>query len=244
MLNMVDSKLMTIREVAEYLGVSLMTLRRWDKSGKLPAIRKPGGHRYYERGQVEAFNEDLFSLARVWVSSEVPPDISSKYYCQTQDSFRARHEKMALFMKGRTSVDILSLVTAIAGEIGNNSFDHNLGNWPDVLGIFFGYDLNRRVVILADRGVGIRETLSRVRADLKDDLGALNVAMTERISGRSPEQRGNGLKFVTKVANENPIGITLQSGVAVATIKKEKRAQLKIGLADRNIRGVLAKIEY
>jgi hypothetical protein len=142
------------------------------------------------------------------------------------------------------STGIASLVTAVAGEIGNNSFDHNLGNWPDIPGLFFGYDLSKRVVVLADRGVGIRSTLSRVRPDLKDDAAALTVAMTEFVSGRTPEQRGNGLKFVRTVAIENPIGIALQSGVAIATIEKEDPKRLRVNLADRNIRGVLARIEY
>lgn len=130
-----------------------------------------------------------------------------------------------------------------AGEIGNNSFDHNLGNWPDVPGIFFAYDLNKRVIILADRGVGIKSTLLRVRPDLKDDVEALTVAMTEIVSGRSPEQRGNGLKFVRNVASDNPIGISLQSGTALVTIEKEN-SKLNITLADRFVRGVLAKVEY
>jgi hypothetical protein len=78
---------------------------------------------------------------------------------------------------------------------------------------------------------------------IKDDIDALGVAMNEQVSGRSPEQRGNGLKFVKDVAIENHIGVTLQSGTAVATIIKEG-SELKITLADRYIRGVLAKIEY
>lgn len=43
-------KLLNIRQVAEMLGVNIMTLRRWDKSGRLPAIRigKRGDRRYKE----------------------------------------------------------------------------------------------------------------------------------------------------------------------------------------------------
>lgn len=32
---------MTVKEAAEYLGVSPMTLRRWDRAGKLKARRHP-----------------------------------------------------------------------------------------------------------------------------------------------------------------------------------------------------------
>jgi len=43
-------KLLRIRVVAEMLGVSMMTLRRWDESGRLPAIHigKRGDRRYKE----------------------------------------------------------------------------------------------------------------------------------------------------------------------------------------------------
>ena len=37
----------TITEAAHILGVSTVTLRRWEKSGKLPALRTLGGHRRY-----------------------------------------------------------------------------------------------------------------------------------------------------------------------------------------------------
>lgn len=239
-----NNNLIPIGKAAGYLGVALDTLRRWDTSGKLPALKSPGGHRYYSQEELERFREELFSLARIWAGSEVAPKISESYYSETQDRFRARLERMAAAIdRDPAMFGPASLVTAVAGEIGNNSYDHNLGNWPDILGVFFAYDVNKRIVVLADRGVGIRSTLLRVRADLKNDVDALEVAMTERISGRSPEQRGNGLKFVVNVATENRIGISLQSGTAVATIGKEG-AKLKIALADRNIRGVLAKIEY
>ena len=96
---------------------------------------------------------------------------------------------------------------------------------------------------MADRGLGIRATLLRVRPDLKDDINALMVAFTERVSGRAPEQRGNGLKFVHNVAIKYPLGVFLQSGTAIAEIAKEG-GRFKVMLAERNMRGTLAKIIY
>lgn len=47
---------MSIREAAEYLGVSSQTLRRWDASGKLRPVRHPAsGYRYYRRTDLEPF---------------------------------------------------------------------------------------------------------------------------------------------------------------------------------------------
>ncbi|QQG40582.1 MAG: helix-turn-helix domain-containing protein [Candidatus Levyibacteriota bacterium] len=50
------SKLLTINQVAKILGVMPPTLRRWDKSGKLKAIRvgnkKGVGERRYRREDI------------------------------------------------------------------------------------------------------------------------------------------------------------------------------------------------
>jgi len=45
--------LFTIGQAAEYLGVSIDTLRRWEKKGRVEAFRSPGGHRYYERDDLD-----------------------------------------------------------------------------------------------------------------------------------------------------------------------------------------------
>ncbi|OGZ06658.1 MAG: hypothetical protein A3C93_00195 [Candidatus Lloydbacteria bacterium RIFCSPHIGHO2_02_FULL_54_17] len=236
--------MMSINEVAKLLGVSIDTLRRWDASGKLRAERSPGGHRHYDRDTIERFSKDFFALARVWAESVTPPELPSEVYCDTPDRFRARQNTLAILLDRQEETRAIApIVASMTGEIGNNSFDHNIGNWPDVTGIFFAYDLPKRIVVLADRGVGIRATLLRVRPDIKDDIEALTIAIYERISGRAPEQRGNGLKFVRKVAEKYGVGVTLQSGIAVAEIKKGTK-KLSIRLADRNIRGTIAKITY
>jgi excisionase family DNA binding protein len=42
-----------ISEAARILGVSIATLRRWDKEGKLKAHRTPAGHRRYDLAQLK-----------------------------------------------------------------------------------------------------------------------------------------------------------------------------------------------
>jgi len=239
-----DKSLLAIREAAKFLGVSIDTLRRWDSKGKLTAVRSSGGHRYYSRDELDNFVSNLKAVANVWAGSQTAPELSPAHYCYTQDIFRARLDRIAFELDRDPVIKILvPLIIAVTGEIGNNSFDHNFGNWPDVPGVFFAYDMNKRVIVLADRGVGVRATLLRVRPDLKDDIMALLVAFTERVSGRFPEQRGNGLKFVNNIATKNSIGVSLQSGTAVADIAKQNGA-LKVGLADKYIRGTLTVIMY
>ncbi len=46
----------SIGEFAKKIGVSIQTLRDWDKSGKLkPAYRSKGNHRYYSEDQLNEF---------------------------------------------------------------------------------------------------------------------------------------------------------------------------------------------
>ncbi len=239
-----DKNLLSISKAAKFLGVSIDTLRRWDLKGKFKALKSSGGHRYYSKDQLESFVSDLRAIARVWAGSQTASELISDHYCYTQDIFKIRLDKMAFNLERDSATKTLTpLIVAITGEIGNNSFDHNFGNWPDIPGIFFACDINKRIIVLADRGVGIRATLLRVRPELKNDIMALSMAFTERVSGRFPEQRGNGLKFVNNIATKNPIGVSLQSGDAVAEITKQNGV-LKVGLADRHIRGTLTVITY
>lgn len=45
--------LLTIGESSEYLRVSIDTLRRWEKKGRITPYRSPGGHRYYEKEELD-----------------------------------------------------------------------------------------------------------------------------------------------------------------------------------------------
>ncbi len=49
-------KLLTIKQAAEELGVSIKTIRRWEKQGKIESIRTSGGHRRFKLKQVSPKN--------------------------------------------------------------------------------------------------------------------------------------------------------------------------------------------
>ncbi|PIX03362.1 hypothetical protein COZ78_00740, partial [bacterium (Candidatus Gribaldobacteria) CG_4_8_14_3_um_filter_42_11] len=209
------SELITIGQASKMLGVSIQTLRRWDDAGKLFSIRKTTtGYRYYRKEDIENYNvKDLFKLAKNWIASDSGFEPRQSFYCLDSSVFQARLSRLENELgKMKELSAIFPLITAITGEIGNNSFDHNLGNWPDVPGIFFAYDLNKKIVVLADRGQGILKTLKRVIPNLKNHREALYVAFTKIISGRRPESRGNGLKFVKEVVMNNKISLFFQTG--------------------------------
>jgi excisionase family DNA binding protein len=81
-----EEKLLTIGQAAEYLGVSLNTLRRWDESGKLVAINKDGGtHRYYREKDLEIFASDLMKFASDWILNFPVDSIARRVLFLTQD---------------------------------------------------------------------------------------------------------------------------------------------------------------
>ena len=238
-----EENLLKISEAAELLGVSIDTLRRWDESGKLVAIKKEGGtHRFYREKDIEIFSSDLFKLASDWIRQGT--EFPGTFYCPTSAEFQARLIKMErLLMEKAGFEELYSLIVLVAGEIGDNSFAHNLGKWPDTPGIFFGYDIPKSTIVLADRGLGILETLRRVRPDLSTYVKAVEVAFTEFLSGRAPEKRGNGLKLVREVILANPIDLLFTSGDAEVYLKGAKKL-FRVTRGSNVVRGCMAKINF
>ena len=236
-------ELFTISQAAEYLGVSLNTLRRWDESGKLVAIRKEGGvHRYYRERDLEVFASDLLKFASDWAGQGA--EFPGTFYCPTSAVFQARLVKMERILMEKLGFEKLySLIVLVAGEIGDNSFAHNLGKWPDTPGIFFGYDIKKGIIVLADRGLGILETLRRVRPGLSTHVKAVEVAFTEFLSGRAPEKRGNGLKLVREVVLANPIDLFFTSGDAEVHLKGDNKS-FRVTRGPNVVRGCMAKINF
>lgn len=135
-------------------------------------------------------------------STQVPGEVSL-----TRDVFQARLDTLyqEITVRQLLPEDDTALLTSVAGEIGNNCFDHNLGQWSDQIGCWFSWATDAEEVwcLIADRGQGVLNSLKRVQPDLQDELQALKIAFEKRLSGRSPEQRGNGLKFVRIIINQH-----------------------------------------
>ena len=237
-----DNKQIPIGKTSKIIGVSIDTLRRWDKSGKLPALRhSPSGNRYYLQSDIESLLNDP-SIARQWAFNLIPGTPPANFHCRTRDAFQSRLENLQYKLTKSIGIKTSSLITAVAGEIGNNSFDHNLGNWPDIFGIFFSFTPSKKI-ILADRGRGILATLQRVEPTLKTHAQALTLAFTKTISGRSPEVRGNGLKFVKNVVTSHSLKLSFQTGNALLELSEEE-TQVNVKIVQETIRGCFVIIEY
>lgn len=65
---------LTLSEASEYIGKSKETLRRWDREGKLSAVREPmSNYRVYKREQVESLFSEFNSSVKDTVSNYVEP---------------------------------------------------------------------------------------------------------------------------------------------------------------------------
>ncbi len=243
---MEKNELISIGKAAKAIGVSVDTLRRWDKSGKLVPIMSPKGHRKYLKSEIGSLvpRASLFSQAFEWVSKEPGQEPKKEFYCPNSADLQFKVKKLESQLSEIKDLQtFFSLIVAAVGEIGNNSFDHNLGNWPDIPGIFFGADLAKRQIVLADRGQGILKTLKRVKPELQNDEQALRTAFTEIISGRAPEERGNGLKFVKKIIPLAHLSLFFQTGNATIQLT-EKNSVITPMKSNRSFRGCLALLTF
>lgn len=175
------------------------------------------------------FTTPEIQRAFAWATSHEPSPLSESGYCATRDVLSARIDRLLReFLKHHMPENTAYLLHALVSEIGGNSFDHNLGQWRDVPGALLVESHNAHVsmVILTDRGQGIRATLTKVKPTIASDEEALRTAFLERISSRAPERRGNGLKFVRREVLQDGVDIFFQTGTATYAVvgKQEKWA--------------------
>lgn len=77
---------LSIGEAAEYLGVSIDTLRRWAKAGKISDTRSPGGHRYFRKTDLdnlfdtkyERYNEPKFRKPTTNLNTNISTNNSNR----------------------------------------------------------------------------------------------------------------------------------------------------------------------
>ena len=156
-------------------------------------------------------------------------------FSNTRDVFTARLQSFILESEKY-------LEAAIIGEIGNNTFDHNFGfNSAYPKGAYCNFVYKKMYVVLADFGKGVKQSLLAVVPSITSDLEAVKIAFTERISGRSPEQRGNGLKFVSETIQQNGWHLYFQSGFGSCSIDKNGIAFLE---KTNSLIGCLAIINF
>jgi hypothetical protein len=158
-----------------------------------------------------------------------------EHFSKTRDVFTARIQSYIIETQNY-------LEAAIIGEIGNNTFDHNFifgNNFPR--GVYCNVSYQHNYTVLADFGKGVKQSLLLVQPSLQSDIEAVEMAFTKRISGRSPEQRGNGLKFVSETIRQNNWHLYFQSGSGCCSIDCDGNTFFKSAIS---LTGCLAIINF
>jgi excisionase family DNA binding protein len=96
-----EPKWMTIGDAAQYLGISRDTLRRWEKRGKIKAVRSPTNRRYYTQKQLDVIMAGKTSLDENEVSIEP----------KTNGKSKGKSDKASIFLIGLVSL----LAAAVLG---------------------------------------------------------------------------------------------------------------------------------
>src|SRR5262249_38743779 len=78
-----------------------------------------------------------FSKAAAWLNARQGSSGPAEFICETREIFSARLPHLKTLIRSGLPEQLLPVVIATAGEIGSNSFDHNLGQWRDVPGCWF-----------------------------------------------------------------------------------------------------------
>ncbi len=204
-------------ELTRELGISPQAIHRhlryMVEAGQIEHRGRGPKTRYYIAGAPQ-LDQALHWCATVANPAESPRE----NLCETRDVFTARLSHLSALTKTGLKEEELPLVISVAGEIGNNCFDHNLGNWRDVPGCWFETQstAGRLWICIADRGQGVFRSLNRVDPSIPDEQAALITAFEKTLSGRSPENRGNGLKFVRNIiVADAKRGIACRSGAGL-----------------------------
>lgn len=144
-----------------------------------------------------------------FLTGQVPSGIDQVFYSanRSESVSRLGHFLKICKAQGIQDDNEVSLIVSSLGELTNNCFDHNLGYWVDTPGCCVSWSKENEFITfcVADRGRGIIETLKPVSPVGLSSQEILQTAFEKVISGRAPEKRGNGLKYVCRSILSNKL---------------------------------------
>ena len=190
------------------------------------------------------YNSEAEILESVQVPEKYNMNIQEILHCSTRDQFDGRLGRfVSMFQYFGMSENEAKRATSLIGELGNNTFDHNLGNWPtDISGCIIAAqnypNLKRIQVAVGDPGVGFLGSLKAAFPELTNDIEAIKKGLGGN-SGRIGEVRGNGLRIIQSWTIDNFSGmLSIHSGEGFVSAEKNRMSEKK---ANR-ILGTVAQI--
>lgn len=150
-------------------------------------------------------------------------------HSEYRDEFDAKLPKIINFLseRGFRQADVYR-ITAMIGELGNNTFDHNLGKWPtEFIGCMIALRWQKEgsllEIIVDDLGIGFLESLKMHAPAPTSEIEAIMLALSG-VTGRVGEKRGNGLRSVIAWMKQYYDGILyIHSGSGAVEITKNKK---------------------
>ncbi len=176
----------------------------------------------------------LKPLAAIEMNERDNPGVQEIIWCKYRDEFDARLKGgiRRMLIGFGMSGDAEAMTTALIGEMGNNVYDHNEGQWPTNIGgafILAQYypKLRQAHVVVADPGIGFLGSLSPTNPEISNAVEAILLGLSG-VTGRVNEDRGNGLLLIQEWAVNKFRGeFRVQSGdglVVVSGVGKERES--------------------
>ena len=104
--------------------------------------------------------------------------------------------------------------------------------------------MDARILRIFEHGENIHRSIFNVLYRLRIGVVTeVSIPSQEIISGRAPEERGNGLKYVKFIISKNPINLFFQTGNAILNLNANS-SDLKISKALDNFHGCLVLIKW
>jgi hypothetical protein len=172
------------------------------------------------------YTEEANALCLIGAIRHHTLNVQEITHCLYRDEFNARlGHFLSMFTNFGLNQDDAHRATALVGELGNNVFDHNLGNWPtSVVGCIIAaqhYPRLRKIEIsVGDPGVGFYGSLKAAFPNMGSDIEAIKLGLAGN-TGRIGEIRGNGLKLIQQWTIQNFCGkVMIHSREGLVTVAK------------------------
>lgn len=187
------------------------------------------------------YEETKNALDRIEMPERENLNIHELSHCNYRDEFDGRLPRfMQIFQNFGLDINNAAQATTLIGELGNNTFDHNLGSWPtDISGniiIAQNYPKLKKIqIVVGDPGVGFLGSMQPAYPELTNDLEAIKKGLSG-FTGRIGEKRGNGLKLIQQWTINDFYGIvSIQSGAGLIDVNAD-------GMEKREVQNTLGTI--
>ena len=185
--------MLSIKEASEFLGISIDTLRRWERVGKITSMRTQGGHRRYDKKELIKFkmgdnSENRITIAYCRVSSsDQKEDLQrqienvSQYCIANGYQFRVISDLgSGLNYKKKGLQELIELICS-------NSIERIVVNYKDRL-IRFGFELMEQLCSIYNvkiEIINLTEDKSYEEELVEDVLSVITVFSAKLYGARS-----------------------------------------------------------